>query len=85
MISILYGMLEKQEYKLSKAAKEKAYSIIDERVKNKPAGFANARDVRNFVEHAISNHASRVVKIKNAQKDKEILSTIEAEDLQEFD
>lgn len=85
MISILNGMLEKQEYKLSEDAKKKAYSIIDERVKNKPAGFANARDVRNFVEHAIANHASRVVKIKNAKKDKEILSTIEAEDLQEFE
>ncbi len=85
MTRILHEMLAKKEYKLSKAADKKAYDLIDERVKNKPTGFANARDVRNFVEHAIANHASRVVKIKNAKNDKELLSTIEPEDLQEFE
>lgn len=84
MMSILQGMLAKQEYRLSEAAAKKAYALLEERVRNKPENFANARDVRNFMEHAIANHASRVVKIENAGKSKEILSTLEPEDIQGF-
>ena len=57
---------------------------MQERVSNKPDNFANARDVRNFMEHAIANQASRIVKLENAEEDKAILGTIEAEDLQGF-
>lgn len=85
LMDILHKNLKKQEYTLSPEAEEKAKQMIEERVANKPDNFANARDVRNFMEHAIANHATRVVEIKNASKDKTILSTIEAEDLQPFD
>lgn len=84
LMSILLGMLEKQEYRLSDAAREKAKQLLEARVANKPENFANARDVRNFMEHAIANHATRVVKIKDAEKNKEMLSVIEPEDLQDF-
>ena len=47
--------------------------------------FANARDVRNFMEHAISNHATRVVSMEGARGNKELLATIEPEDLQDWD
>jgi hypothetical protein len=37
------------------------------------------------MEHAISNHASRIVKLTQDTPKKELLGTIEPEDLQEFD
>lgn len=83
LMDILEGMCSKQEYRLSEAAKKKAMALLQARVDNKPSNFANARDVRNFMERAIANHATRVVSLKKV--DKEILSVIEPEDLQEFD
>ena len=79
MFQILEGMLKKQQYKLSDNAKIKAKEILNNLVLNKSENFANARDVRNFMEKAISNHAMRVVNI--AEADELVLSTIEAEDL----
>ncbi len=85
LMDILHKNLEKQEYVLSKAAEKKARKLIEERVANKPDNFANARDIRNFMEHAISNHACRVVNLENVNSDKGILSTLEVEDLQPFE
>ncbi|MCR5468046.1 MAG: AAA family ATPase [Lachnospiraceae bacterium] len=82
LFDILKGMLKKEEYKLSKGAEDKAYEMIKAHVLNKGENFANARDIRNFMEHAIVNQAGRVVKMDSA--DKETLSTIEPEDLAEF-
>ena len=83
MMEILLSNLKKQQYKLSEAAQEKAMEIFEDRVEHKPENFANARDVRNFMEKAISNQATRIVSIENPDKD--ILATIEAEDLQAFE
>ncbi len=82
LMAILKSMCKKQEYALSEAAEAKAMEMLKERVANKPDNFANARDVRNFMEHAIANHATRVVGMKDVTK--EVLSTIEPEDLQAF-
>ena len=40
---------------------------------------ANARDVRNYLEKAISNQATRIVGLKDV--DKNILAMLEKEDL----
>ena len=85
LMDILHKNLEKQEYVLSEAAEKEARRMIEERVANKPDNFANARDVRNFMEHAISAHACRVVELENVDSDKGLLSTLEVEDLQPFD
>lgn len=82
LMAILKSMCKKQEYALSEAAEAKAMEMLKERVVNKPENFANARDVRNFMEHAIANHATRVVGMKDVTK--EVLLTIEPEDLQAF-
>lgn len=82
LMEILKSMINGQEYVLSEAAEQRAGMIIEERIKNKPDNFANARDVRNLMEKAIGNHAMRVVSIKNA--DKKVLATIEPEDLEDF-
>ena len=85
LITILLQNLEQREYKLSPAARKKAERMIRARVRNKPENFANARDIRNFMEHAIGNHASRVVALSDAAGNKEILATIEPEDLEPWE
>lgn len=82
LMEILKSMINGQEYVLSEDAEQRAEKIIEERIKNKPDNFANARDVRNLMEKAIGNHAMRVVSIKDA--DKKVLETIEPEDLEDF-
>ena len=51
----------------------------------KPENFANARDVRNFMEKAIANHATRVAGMEDAKGNKDILATIEADDLEDLE
>ncbi len=81
LMAILQSMLREREYKLSEAAGTKALELLTELTAHKPENFANARDVRNLMENAIANHASRIVTIPGAQEDKEKLSTIEPEDI----
>ena len=85
LLAILQLNLKKQEYKLSDAAEKQAWEMIKRRVAHKPDNFANARDIRNFMEHAIANHAVRVAGIEGAAESKELLGTIEAQDLQDWE
>ena len=78
-VEILINNCKKQEYMLSRDALEEARRFFTERVANKPEGYANARDVRNYLEKAISNQASRIVGLKDV--DKNILAMLEKEDL----
>ena len=82
LVAILESMCVKYQYQLTPGAKETATAYFTERCDNKPENFANARDVRNFIEKAIINHACRVVKLKSV--DELILSQIEAEDVREI-
>lgn len=82
LVAILESMCKKYQYQLSPGAKEAATAYFTERCANKPENFANARDVRNFIEKAIINHACRVVKLKSV--DELILSQIEAEDVKDI-
>jgi hypothetical protein len=75
-------MCKKYQYQLSPEAKTAATAFFKKRCENKPENFANARDVRNFIEKAIINHACRVVKLKSV--DELILSRLEAEDVKEI-
>ena len=84
LLAILQLNLKKQEYQLSPAAERLAWAMIKHRVAHKPANFANARDIRNFMEHAIANHAVRVAAIEGAKDSKELLGTIEPEDLEDW-
>lgn len=82
-LAILNSMCKKQDYKLSPEAEKYALSFFNERFDNRPENFANARDVRNFLEKAITNHASRVVNIEDASE--ECLSTLEKVDLESIE
>lgn len=79
LVAILESMCKKYQYQLSAGAKEAATEFFKHRCEHKPENFANARDVRNFIEKAIINHACRVVKLKSV--DELILSQLEAEDV----
>ena len=83
---ILKSMAEAQDYKLSPEAEEEARRFLTDRVEHKPENFANARDVRNYLEKAIARHATRIVQgAKETSKNrisKKALSTIEAVDLE---
>ena len=83
--AILLQNLEKQEYRLTTEASVLAREMIKKRVANKPDNFANARDVRNFMERAIANHALRVAPLKDAPGNRELLETIESCDLEDWD
>ena len=85
LMAILQLNLKKSEYKLSGAAEKLAREMIERRVANKPENFANARDVRNFMERAIANHAVRVAKLPSAKDSKRILGTIKPEDLEDWE
>ena len=79
LLDIMKSTAKKQDYKLSEEAKAKTLAYYEEICANKPDNFANARDVRNFLERAMANQAGRILKLDNV--DKETLMTIEASDL----
>lgn len=69
LYDIMLGMCKKQEYVLSAEAESFVKEFLSDRCANKPDNFANARDVRNFLEHAITNQAARVIESKKADYD----------------
>ena len=84
LMRIFEQNVAKREYVLSDAARERARELIENRVAHKPENFANARDVRNLLEHAIANHATRVIGLGRENPGKELLATIEPEDLEDW-
>lgn len=79
-VDILLKMLKSQDYKMTDEAQECAAEFFAKRYEKRDETFANARDVRNFMEHAISNHATRVVGMSDAGAD--ALTTIEKQDIE---
>lgn len=79
-IEILKNNCKKQEYKMTDQALAEATRFFTDRCEKKPESYANARDVRNYLELAISNQANRLMKQKKVTK--EMLATLEKEDLE---
>ena len=77
-------MAAKQDYVLAEEAKLKALKYFEARCADKPENLANAREARNYLEHAMAKQAGRIVGMKKDNKDidKDTLMTIEAEDLE---
>lgn len=82
-LSILEKMCKGQDYILSEGARMYAESFLLKRTEMRPENFANARDVRNMLERAISNQATRLISMVNPSK--EDLLTIEASDFIEIE
>lgn len=83
LVDIAKGMCSKLEYNLDEEAVEFLKNKFKELLENPPEGFANARTVRNLLEYAITNQASRIVDIENP--DEETLLNIVVDDLKDFD
>lgn len=67
MLAILESMCKSNEYTMSDDAREYAAEYFKERISKQLPDFANGRDVRNFLEQAMANQASRIVELsKNA-------------------
>lgn len=81
LIDILDAMCEKQQYKMTDAAHTFAMEYFKKRTSEHSENFANAREVRNFMEQAIAHQASRIVAFGDDIED-EVLITFEAEDFQ---
>jgi len=75
---MLIKMCEKDDYKLHENAKSKVKEILGDIVSKKDKNFANGRFLRNLYDHAVINHAKRVVKMR--QPSGEQLSTITDDD-----
>lgn len=80
---ILEQMCKKQDYILAESAKTYAQTFLQKRTEMRPENFANARDVRNMLERAISNQATRLINMTSPTK--EDLITIEAADFMEIE
>ncbi len=82
LYNILGGMCKSQEYILSAQAEEFVKEFLRARCENKPDNFANARDVRNLLEHAITNQAARV--IGSGKSDYDTLAKLEKSDFEDI-
>lgn len=68
LLDITKSMAAKQDYVLSEEAKLKTLNYFETRCANKPENFANAREARNYLEHAIAKQAGRIVAMKRIIK-----------------
>lgn len=80
LLDIFENMCRQQDYRLSDSAKEYAAEFLTDRAKQHLENYANARDVRNFLEKAMSNQATRIVGL--ADVDDDMLMCLEKEDLE---
>ena len=81
LFEIFMSMCEKQDYIPNEAGKNYVKQYLTQRANANDENFANAREVRNYIERAIARQASRVVNIKNIS-DKQ-LRTLTKTDLTE--
>jgi hypothetical protein len=58
-------MCRKAGLTLARDAEKYAAALFAERYNKRSANYANARDARNFFEHALVNQANRVAFIQN--------------------
>ena len=79
LMSIFESMCSKQEYKLDDAARDYAKKYWTDKAAHHDNTFANAREVRNFMESAISRQATRIVSMENI--DVATLETLIKDDL----
>jgi SpoVK/Ycf46/Vps4 family AAA+-type ATPase len=81
MVEIFRRMAEQASYTIDPAANTALESILHQRWESRGFNFANARDVRNFFERAVSEQANRLGRSGTFGEDD--LCVLTAEDLQQ--
>ncbi|MGN0150876.1 MAG: AAA family ATPase [Wujia sp.] len=81
LYDIFVSMCKKQEYIPNEQGKKYAKDYLAARAESHDENFANAREVRNYIERAIARQASRIVELKDVS-DKQ-LRTLTKSDLTE--
>lgn len=79
LINILTNMCKAKDYSLAEDALQVAEEYFANCLDVQKEHFGNAREARNFLEKAITNHASRVIQIDEPTEEQ--LTTICAEDV----
>lgn len=81
LYNIFMDMCKKQDYMPNEPGKKFVKEYFAKRVENRDENFANAREVRNYLERSISRQASRIVELDEVS-DKQ-LKTLTKSDLTE--
>ena len=79
LYDIFMSMCQKQDYIPNDSGRKYVKEYLEERASNHDENFANAREVRNYIERSIARQASRVVDMKDIS-DKQ-LKTLTKSDL----
>lgn len=81
LYQIFLSMCKKQEYEPDDEAKKYVKEYLESRAESHEENFANAREVRNYMERCISRQATRIVSLKDVNAD--TLRTFTLEDVTE--
>lgn len=81
LFDIFTKMCEKQDYVPNEPGKKYVMEYLSKRADSHDENFANAREVRNYIERSIARQASRIVELKDVS-DKQ-LRTLTKSDLAE--
>lgn len=73
LLLIFENMCKQQQYTLTTEAHSCAYEYFQSQVHAHSDHFANAREVRNYLEHAIAVQASRVVNLGDEISDEQLI------------
>ena len=69
LYKIFESMCQKQEYKPDDETADYIRTYLDTRAKAHEPNFANAREVRNYIERCIERQATRIVSEKEVSDD----------------
>lgn len=81
LLEVFKSFCQKSDFSSNADADEKLLDTFELCYEKRDDGFGNARDVRNIFEMCVQNHANRIIKLKNPNK--EILRTLTEEDIPE--
>jgi SpoVK/Ycf46/Vps4 family AAA+-type ATPase len=84
LIQIFIKTVDESDYRLAPAAVDAARQVIEQASRRRDKSFGNARYVRNLLEQAILLQAARLARGTAAERDREQLAAIEADDIPGF-